>query len=101
MKKTSYYKKLKAQKDNLISQGWSEVKVTEDGKQKRKWVHPEIEGIYSVNGAYKLASSSAVLLIDEVSQIKETLNKVIDAVCQNTASIQALQSKVREIISNE
>jgi len=96
MKEKSYYKKLKAQKDNLKSQGWSEVIITEDGKQKRKWTHPEIEGSHSVNGAYKLASNSAVLSLDEIAQIKETLNKVIDAVCQNTTSIKEIQKKIRE-----
>jgi hypothetical protein len=99
MKETSYYKKLKAQKDNLKSQGWAEVLITEDGRQKRKWKHPEIEGSHSVNGAYKLASSSAVLSLDEIAQIKETLNKVIDAVCQNTSYIQELQRKLREAVN--
>jgi hypothetical protein len=97
MKEISYYKKLKAQKDNLISQGWSEVQVTEGEKQKRKWIHPEIEGQHSVNGAYKLASNSAVLSLDEIAQIKETLNKVIDVVCQNTASIKKIQEKIKEL----
>ena len=97
MKEKSYYKKLKAQKDNLKSQGWSEVIVTEDNKKKRKWTHPEIEGTHSVNGAYKLASNNAVLSLDEIANIKKTLNTVIDAVCQTQADIKTIQSKLLEL----
>ena len=71
MKEKSYYKKLKAQKDELISMGWEEVLTIESGKKKRRWKHENYDCTFSVNGAYKIARSKSSE--EELKEVKQVL----------------------------
>jgi len=95
MKKDSYYKKLKRQKQELRDNGWIESEVIdESGKKKRSWTHEDHEGSFSVNGASKTLSSES-----ENAELKNAINQIIDVLNRLGERVLKLEKGLNDLIA--
>jgi len=95
MKKDSYYKRLKKQKQELKDSGWVESEVIdESGKKKRIWSHADHEGHFSVNGASKTLSVES-----EGTELKNAINQIIDVINELGERVVKLEKIQKDLIA--